>query len=124
VLCSQIPGVVDVLQRLSPELRWTRRLIPDELGVLDRVLIDLRKGAWLFAIYVALHPESASQKRVNQAAWTAALGAWYLQPPARLTPFPVLVRTIAKHESDDVASNIQQLEGISNSPDKLDEAYL
>jgi hypothetical protein len=124
VLCSQIPGVVDVLQRLSPELRWTRRLIPDELGVLDRVLMDLRKGAWLFAIYLALHPENASQKRVNQAAWTAALGAWYLQPPARLTPFPVLVRAIAKHESDDVASNIRQLDGISNSPDKLDGAYL
>jgi hypothetical protein len=124
VLCSQIPGVVDVMQRLSPELRWTRRLIPDELGVLDRVLMKLRKGAWLFAIYMALHPENARQKRVNQAAWTAALGAWYLQPPARLTPFPVLVRAIAKHESDDVASNIQALEGISNRPDKLNEAYL
>jgi hypothetical protein len=124
VLCSQIPGVVDVMQRLSPELRWTRRLIPDELGVLDRVLMKLRKGAWLFAIYMALHPENARQKRVNQAAWTAALGAWYLQPPARLTPFPVLVRAIAKHESDDVASNIQQLEGISNRPDKLNRAYL
>ena len=124
VLCSQIPGVVDVMQRLSPELRWTRRLIPDELGVLDRVLMKLRKGAWLFAIYMALHPENARQKRVNQAAWTAALGAWYLQPPARLTPFPVLVRAIAKHESDDVASNIQQLEGISNRSDKLNRAYL
>jgi predicted RNA polymerase sigma factor len=124
VLCSQIPGVVDVMQRLSPELRWTRRLIPDELGVLDRVLMKLRKGAWLFAIYMALHPENARQKRVNQAAWTAALGAWYLQPPARLTPFPVLVRAIAKHESDDVASNIQALEGISNRPDKLNRAYL
>ncbi|MDT5233475.1 MAG: hypothetical protein QOD88_5358, partial [Mycobacterium sp.] len=124
VLCSQIPGVVDLMQRLSPELRWTRRLIPDELGVLDRVLMKLRKGAWLFAIYMAVHPENARQKRVNQAAWTAALGAWYLQPPARLTPFPVLVRAIAKHESDDVASNIQALEGISNRPDKLNEAYL
>jgi hypothetical protein len=36
----------------------------------------------------------------------------------------VLVRAIAKHESDDVASNIQALEGISNRPDKLNEAYL
>ena len=124
VLCSQIPGVVDVMERLSPELRWTRRLIPDELGVLDRVLMKLRKGAWLFAIYMAVHPENARQKRVNQAAWTAALGAWYLQPPARLTPFPVLVRAIAEHESDDVASNIQALEGISNRPDKLNRAYL
>jgi hypothetical protein len=124
VLCSQLPGVVDVLQRLSPELRWTRRLIPDELGVLDRLLIKLRTGAWLFAVYMAVHPENASQKRANQEAWTAALGAWYLQPPARLTPFPALVRAIAKHESPNVAGNIRALEGISNSPDKLDKAYL
>jgi hypothetical protein len=124
VLCSQIPGIVDVMQRLSPELRWTRRLIPDELGVLDRVLVKLRKGAWLFAVYMALHPEYASQKQVNHAAWTAALGAWYMQPPARCAPFSVLVRAVAKHESRDVAGNIRALEEISNSPDKLDEAYL
>ncbi len=124
VLCSQIPGIVDVLQRLSPELRWTRRLIPDELGVLNRVLVKLRKGAWLFAVYMAMHPESAIQKQVNQAAWTAALGDWYLQPPERLTPFPALVRAVAKHESDDVSANIRALEGISNTPDRLDEAYL
>jgi len=112
------------MQRLSPELRWTRRLIPDELGVLDRVLVKSRRGAWLFAVYMALHPEYASQKQVNHAAWTAALGAWYLQPPARSTLFSVLVRAVAKHESRDVAANIRALEGISNSPDKLDEAYL
>jgi Family of unknown function (DUF5995) len=124
LLCSQIPGIVAVLQRLSPELRWTRRLIPDELGVLNRVLMKLRKGAWLFAIYMALHPENAKQKRVNHAASTAALGAWYLQPPAQLTPFRALVRAVAKHESRNVADNIRALAGITNTPDKLDKAYL
>jgi Family of unknown function (DUF5995) len=124
VLCSQIPGIIDVLQRLSPELRWIRRLIPDELGVFDRMLKKLRQGAWLFAIYMALHPESAIQKRVNQAASTAALGAWYLQPPAQLTLFRVLISAVAKHESHDVVANIRALEGISNAPDTLDEAYL
>jgi hypothetical protein len=124
VLCSQMRGIVDVMQRLSPELRWTRLLIPDELGVLKRVLKQLRTGAWQFARYMATHPEYASQKQVNHAAWTAALGAGYLQPPARLTPFPLLVRAIAKHESRDVAGNIRAFEEISNSPDKLDEAYV
>jgi hypothetical protein len=124
VLCSQIPGIIDVLQRLSPELRWIRRLIPDELGVFNRMLMKLRQGAWLFAIYMALNPDNAIQKRVNQAAWTAALGAWYLQPPAGLTLFRALVSAVAKHESHDVVANILALEGISNTPDKLDEAYL
>jgi hypothetical protein len=86
--------------------------------------MKMRKGAWLFAIYMALHPENAEQKRVHQAAWTAAMGAWYLQPPARLTPFPVLVRAVAKHESRNVADNIRALEGIANTPDKLDKSYL
>ena len=53
-----------------------------------------------------------------------ALGSWYLQPPAGLTPFPVLVRAVAKHESRNVADNIRAFEEISNSPDKLDERYL
>ncbi len=124
LLCSQMPGMVAEMQRLSPELRWMRRLIPDELGVFNRVQTDLRKGAWLFAIDLALYPDTASQKRVHQAAWTATLGAWYLQPPARLTPFNALLRGIAKHESRNVADNIRALEGISNTPDKLDRAYL
>ena len=120
LLCSQIPGITDVVEKLSPEVRWSRRLIPDEIGLMKRVLTKLRKSAWLFAIYVALHPENARSKRVNQAAWTAALGAWYLQPPPRLTPFPILVRVVAKRESRDVAGNIRALEGITNTPDKLE----
>ena len=53
---------------------------------------------------------------MNQEAWTAALGSWYLNPSERWTPLPRLIRVIAKHESDDVASNIQALEGISKTP--------
>jgi hypothetical protein len=41
-----------------------------------------------------------------------------------LTPFNALLRGVAKHESRNVADNIRALEGISNSPDKLDEGYL
>jgi hypothetical protein len=124
LLCSQIPGILDVVEQLSPELRWTRRLIPDEVGVLKGMLTKLRRSAWLFAINMALRPDNARPRRVNQAAWTAALGAWYLQPPARLTALPVLVRVIAKRESRDVAGNIRALEGITNTPEKLNKAYL
>jgi hypothetical protein len=124
LLCSQIPGILKVVQELSPELRWAHWLIPDEVGVLKRELTKLRRGAWLFAIYLAMHPQNARQKTVNQEAWTAALGSWYLNPPGRWTPLPRLVRAIAKHESRDVAGNIRAVEGIMNTPDKLDKAYL
>jgi Family of unknown function (DUF5995) len=124
LLCSQIPGIVKVVDQLSPELRRTRWLIPDEVGVLKGALKKLRKGAWLFAIYMAMHPQNATAKALHQEAWTAALSSWYLQPTERWTPFPRLIRAIAKHESDDVASNIRAFEDISNRPDKLNEAYL
>ncbi len=121
LLCSQIPGVVKVVDQLSPELRWARWLIPDEVGVLKDALTKLRRGAWLFAIYMAKHPQNAREKALHQEAWTAALSSWYLQPSERWTALPRLIRAIAKHESDDVAANIRALEEISNRPDR---AYL
>jgi hypothetical protein len=124
LLCSQVPGLLKVVQQLSPELRRTRWLMPDEVGVVQVALRKLRKGAWLFAIYVAMHPQNAREKIVHQEAWTATLGSWYLQPSGWWSPFPGLVRAIAKHESDDVAGNIQALEEISKRPDKLDKAYV
>jgi hypothetical protein len=123
ILASQVPGTLDVIGQLSPDLRWIRRLIP-EVWVIRQVLKKLRKSAWYFAIYLAMHPDNAREKQVNQAAWTAALGAWYLQPPKRFTPFPRLVRVIAKRESRNVAANIRALEGITNTPDKMDKAFL
>jgi Family of unknown function (DUF5995) len=124
LLCSQMPGMVEEMQRLSPELRWMRRLIPNELAAFDRVLTNMRKGAWLFAYAMALHPENAEQKRVHQAAWTATLASWYLDPPGRFGLFPALVSAVAKRESTDVVDNISALERKSNTPDKLHERYL
>lgn len=114
LLLEQIEPMVDILQELSPELVWTRRLIPDELGVLKRYLKKLRRGAWSFAVYMVLNPELASQKQVSQAAWAATLGSWYMRPPTRWTPFPLLVRQIAKHESRNVADNIRALQGMKS----------
>ena len=86
ILCSQIPGMLDIVQTLSPELRLIRWLIPNEIWLLKRMLTKLRQSAWLFAIYLAMHPDKAQAKRVNQSAWTAAMGAWYLHPPLKLKP--------------------------------------
>lgn len=126
LLCSQIPGILGVVEQLSPEFRVIRRVLPNavEVALLKRMITKLRRSAWYFAIYMDLHPESARERRVNQASWTAAMGAWYLQPPARLTPFPILVRAIAKRENRDVAANLRALEQIRNTPEKLDKSYL
>jgi hypothetical protein len=44
LLCAQIPGILNVVQQLSPDLRWTRLLIPGEVGVLQRVLTKYVQG--------------------------------------------------------------------------------
>lgn len=124
VLGSQVPGVLDIIVQRSPWVRWIRRLIPREIWILRRVVKKLRKSAWLFAIHVALHPSSARVKGVNQASWTAAIGAWYLEPPVRLTPFPLLIRLIAKRENRNVAGNIVALEGVMNKPAKMKATLL
>ena len=124
VLGSQISGVLDVVVQRSPRVRWIRRLIPSEVRRLKKVLHKLRKSAWHFAIGMAEHPENIRERQVNKASWTAALGSWYLQPPARLTPFPLLVRAIAKRESRDVAGNILALRRVMNNPAKMEKALL
>jgi hypothetical protein len=123
ILASQVPGTLNVIDQLSPDLRWIRRLTP-EVWVIRRVLKKLRKSAWYFAISLAMHPDGAREKQLHQAAWSGALGSWYLQPPKRLTAFPRLVRFIGKRESRNVAANIRELEGITNTPDKMNKAFL
>jgi hypothetical protein len=124
LLCSQIPGMLDICEQLSPELKWIRRLIPNEVGILKRMLTKLRSSAWLFAIYVAQFPDDARQRVAGQAAWTSALGAWYLQPPAELRLLPILVRLIRRREHTNVGDNIRALQGRVQPPVKLNKAYL
>ena len=122
LLCRQIPGINKEVQRLSPELRWLRLLIPDEVRVLQEALTKMREEAWLFAFYMAKHPRNATEKTVHQEAGTAALSSWYLQPSGRWSPFPFLVRAVAKHESDKVRSNLDFLEKTSKRPEKMPKA--
>jgi hypothetical protein len=124
ILCAQIPGIVKVVEQLSPDLRVSGWLVPGEVDVLKEALTKLRRGAWLFAIYMAMHPQKAWPKTLHQEAWTAALSSWYLQPSERWTGLPRLIRAIAQHESDDVAGNIRALDAITRTPEKLNMTHL
>lgn len=126
LVATQIPGMLDVAQELSPSLRRVRRVLPNmsQVWLIRRLLVEFRDGAWLFAIHLAKHPAQAKERTVKQAAWTAALGAWYLDPPRRWTLFPQMVREIAKHESRDVARNLKALAAVMNKPDDRPGKYL
>jgi Family of unknown function (DUF5995) len=122
LLCKQIPAINKEVQHLSPELRWVRLLIPDEISALQKALTKMREGAWLFAVYMAMNPGNAKQKEVHQEAWTAVLSSWYLQPSGRWSPLPWLLRAVAKHEKHNVRRNLDALEGISKRPEKMAKA--
>jgi hypothetical protein len=122
LLCNQIPGINTEVQGLSPELRWLRVLIPDEISVLQKALTKLREEAWLFARYMAMNPVSAKERAVHQEASTSALSSWYLQPSGRFSPFPTLVRAVAKHEKRNVRTNLDALEKVSKCPEKMAKA--
>jgi hypothetical protein len=108
------------LDSLKNDFDWVNA----EVLLLKQMLTKLRSSAWLFAIYVALHPDEARQKRVNQASWTSAIGAWYLHPPLRLTAFPLLVRVIAMLEDRDVGNNVRRLDELTETPAPLNKAFL
>ncbi|KAA0120474.1 hypothetical protein CIW51_03055 [Mycolicibacterium sp. P9-22] len=125
LLCSQIPGMLDKVETVSPAVIWMRRLVPSEIFILQHMLTKLRRSAWLSAVFAAMNPDRVTEQVVNQAAWTAAIGAWYLDPPASaFGVFPRLVKSVARRERPDVAANIEVLLTGAQTPAAMDERYL
>jgi hypothetical protein len=121
ILCDQVPDILKVVDQLSPELRWTRWLIPGEIGLLKGAVTRLRRGAWFFAFFMATQPQNAEARSLHQEAWTSALSSWYLQPSGWLNLLPWVVRAIGNHESRDVAHNLTVLDVVSKTPKKSDK---
>lgn len=125
LLCSQIPGMLDKVETVSPAVIWVRRVVPSEILILQHMLTKLRRSAWLSAVYAAMNPDRIKEQEVNQAAWTAAIGAWYLDPPASAFGiFPRLVKAVQRRERPDVAGNIEVLLSGAEAPAAIDERYL
>jgi hypothetical protein len=124
LLASQIRGLFDAFETLSPTFKWIRRVVPDEVGIVRRLLVKFRQAAWYFAIDMAMHPDRAAQLRLFHVSWTAAICAWYLKPPGKWTPFPWLVRAIARNENRNVSANLRMLDSFACTPVQLDRAFL
>jgi hypothetical protein len=124
VVASQIRGTLDVVEKLSPNVRWIRIAVPREIWVIKNLLVKFRTSGWFFAIFMDEHPDKARQKRVDQMSWTSALSAWYLHPPEYGGLLPRLIRFISKKEVRNTAHNLQELNKNANEPDALDERFL
>jgi hypothetical protein len=125
LMATQIRGLLNVVEKLSPGVLWIRRAVPNETMVIRRLLAKFRNSGWMFAISLALaEPEQARARQVNQLSWSAALGAWYLDPPTYGSLAPRLIRFIAKRESRDIAANLRALDEVTIVPDPLDDSFL
>jgi hypothetical protein len=118
LVAYQIPDMLKALIKRSPEVVWLRRAIPDQQDVIKAVLTRFRDGSWLFANYLVMYPDKANEKIVNHLAWTAALGAWYLQPPKQ-TQFHWLIWFIKRRENRDVAGNLKALNKEADKPPRM-----
>jgi Family of unknown function (DUF5995) len=115
LVALQVPGMLRKLIEISPDVVWLRRALPAETDVIKGVLTRFRDGSWLFAIQLAMFPDTTKEKIVNHQAWTAALGAWYLEPPKR-TPFHILIWFIKRREKRNIGRNLRLLEGVADKP--------
>jgi len=115
VLASQVRGVLDQIDSLSPVLADLYDvLMQHEIDLIDEALIVFRDGAWRFATLLAgepsiLHPATIMVKDLE----VAKLGTLILYPPPILA---AIVAVIASKESRDVVHNIEILDGIASTP--------
>jgi hypothetical protein len=124
LMATQVRGMLNVVQTLSPGVLWIRRIIPNEVVFIRRLLVKFRDSGWMFAYSLASQADQARARRINQMSWTAALGAWYLDPPAYGRVAPRVIRFISKRESPEVGANLRALDEVTIAPDPLDESFL
>jgi hypothetical protein len=118
VLASQVNGVVDDINQLSPELAELYQILADdEIFVINQAVAAMRDSAWRFAILLAVIPGFARHFAISVRDRTvAAQGDLIYHPPGIIGVIQATVREIAQEESRDVVRNIQVLDEIADTP--------
>ena len=118
VLASQVNGVVDDINQLSPELADLYQILADnEIFIINQAVAAMRDSAWRFAILLAVVPGFTRPltiwARDRQVAGQADL---IYDPPGIIGVIQATIREIAEKESRDVVRNIQVLDEIASTP--------
>lgn len=118
VLASQVYGVLDQVNELSPVLADIYTvLMQDEINLINHSIAVLRDDAWRFALLLAAQPASARPSTI----WLRDLqvskqGALLYHPPGLLA---TVIAAIAARESRDVVHNIGVLDAVADSPAEI-----
>ena len=118
VLISQVSGVVNEIDELSPVLAdLYHALTSNEIFLIDEAVITLRDSAWTFATILALEPGIAHPATIwARDQKVSAQAELSYDPPGLIGLLKQIVASIAARESRDVVTNIQKLSEIAATP--------
>ena len=115
VLASQMTGVVEDINELSPVLAGLYAVLKkDQINLINDTVRGYRDSAWRFATILAATPGFADPAAiVVRDLQIAQQGALIYKPPLPISAF---VSAIAARESRDIAYNLQALVEIASTP--------
>ncbi len=115
VLASQVTGVVEDINELSPVLAALYAVLKNEqINLINDTVQGYRDSAWRFAIILAATPGFADPAAiVVRDLQIAQQGALIYKPPLPISAF---VNAIAAQESRNIAYNLQVLDEIASTP--------
>jgi hypothetical protein len=118
VLISQVSGVVNEIDELSPVLAdLYHALTSNEIFLIDEAVKTLRDSAWTFATILALEPGIAHPATIwARDQEVSAQAELIYDPPGLIGLLKEIVASIAARESRDVVTNIQKLSEIAATP--------
>ena len=115
VLASQIRGLVEDINELSPVLADLYTVLKkDQINLINDTVEGYRDSAWRFATVLAATPGFADPAAiVVRDLQIAQQGALIYKPPVPISAF---VSAIAAQESRDIVTNIRALDEIALTP--------
>jgi uncharacterized protein DUF5995 len=115
VLASQVTGLLDDINELSPVLANLYSVLKNEqIELINDAVQGYRDSAWRFALILAATPGFADPAAiVVRDLQIAQQGALYFKPPAPISAF---VSAIAAQESRDIAANLRVLNDLASTP--------
>jgi hypothetical protein len=118
VLTSQVSGVVNEIDDLSPVLADLYHVLTNnEIFLIDEAVKTLRDSAWTFATILALEPGLAHPATIWARDQKVSTQADLIYDPPGLIGLPQdIVASIAARESRDVVKNLRALNEIAATP--------
>jgi hypothetical protein len=118
VLASQVNGVVQDINELSPALADVYAvLMQHEIFLINEALKTMRDGAWRFTTILAVQPRILRPITIRlRDRQVAKQNELIYDPPGEVGPIQWVVNAIAARESRDIVKNIQVLDAIAATP--------